>query len=220
MPRKKPAIDSYPITRFTGIETKYSPIDQKLGTLKKADGTNVVPLGQLSFGPNWQYAFNLSTFAAQITAALSGADVTKVHFVTVAKNGCTFLVAWDLKNARPQGIWQVIGEGNPFVPSSPDSVVTPGSQNHTESITFTGATGTARTVTLLVNGALSQPGDRIVIEASFPATLGFTMNFYSLTKASTALATISADGVDTTATLEFVLNASYQWEYLTAKSPA
>lgn len=220
MPRKKPALESKPITRFAGIETKYSSIDEKPGSLRKADGTNVVPLGAISFGPNWQPGFNLSTLAAQITAALSGADQTKVHFVTISGNGCTLLVAWDLKNARPQGIWEIEGEGNPFNVQTPISYVNPSANNHTEDILFAGSAAISRSVVLNLNPSGSTVGDRIVINADFPAVAGMVINFYSLSTSNVALAQFTTDGSTLSGVFEFVFNTGLAWEYLEAKAPS
>ena len=221
MPRKKPVTESKPITRFTGIETKISSIDQKLGTLKKADGTNVVPLGQISFGPNWQSAFGLSTLGTQIQAVLvaAGANAAKVHFVTVAGGGCEFLIAWDMANNRPQGAWQVSGEGNPFQAETPSTTVIPTANNHTQDIAFSGG-GLARTVILSLNPSGSLAGDRIVVDCTWPAIAGIVTKFYSLSAVGTLLAQYTTDGVTLSGAFEFVFNNSSQWEYLEAQAPA
>jgi len=220
MPRKKSPLESFHIRRFTGIETKVGAIEQQLGTLRRADATNAVPLGEISFGPNWQSAFGLSNLATQITAALSGADVTKVHFVTVAGGGSTFLVAWDLANARPQGIWNVTGNGSPFAVAPTVSTVAPQSSNHTEKITFTGG-AVPRSVTII--DLARSTGDRCVIDCILPAVAGIAISFFdnaAYTAAGAALAVFTTDGSALSATLEFVFNSAGAWEYLEAQAPS
>ena len=224
MPRKKPALESFQIKRFTGIETKYSDITMKRGTLKVADGVNLVPMGQMSFGPNWQPGFGLSTLAAQITAALAGADATKVHFVTIASNGVTLLVAWDLKNARPQGMCTVAGVGNPFALETSTSQVIPMANLHTEDIIMSGP-GLVRSVVLNLNPNGSVNGDRITVYATFPTALGalvqnVVIKFYNQSVLNTPLAQYTTDGQATSGTFGFVFNASSAWEYLESQVPA
>lgn len=108
-------IQSIKIRDFTGISTKINATDTPPGTLFRADGVNTVPAKAISFGPNWQTAWGMSDLGSAITTALAGADTTKTHFVTVAFSTTKFLVAWDLANNRPQGIWHVAGTSNPFV---------------------------------------------------------------------------------------------------------
>lgn len=104
---------TFPVRSFSGIETKYSSEDQDRGTLRKAAGVVPVPAGALTSGPNWQAAWGLSTFATSAATALSGATVSKVHFLTVTRSGQILLVAWEITAARPRGIWHVGGSGDP-----------------------------------------------------------------------------------------------------------
>ncbi len=104
---------TFPVRKFSGIETKFSSEDQDRGTLRRADGVVCVPNGALTTGPSWAAAWGLDTLGASITTALSGADAAKVHFVTVAKGGHTLLIAWDLAASRPRMIAHVEGVGDP-----------------------------------------------------------------------------------------------------------
>ncbi len=221
MPRKqRSSLKSFPIKRFSGMETKYSPITQKPGTLRYADGVNVVPLGNLSFGPNWQPAWGLTNFAALVTAALAGAEANQVHFVEVSNAGSTLLVAWDLKNNRPQGIWHVIGSGNPFATSTTTTNLTPTAHNHTANVSFTGG---ALPRDVIISDVGRTAGDRCVVDCTFPAVSGIVVSFYDSNQFNLdlfPLAVFTTDGVTLSGTFEFVFNPSGAWEYLQAQAPS
>lgn len=108
-PTKPLQIDS-----FSGIQTLLSPTEAPLGALCVADAVVGVPVKALSFGPYWQTAWGQSGLSAAIIAALvSVGPPAAVNFVTLTRSGYTFLIAWDSVAARPRGIWQVAGTGNP-----------------------------------------------------------------------------------------------------------
>jgi hypothetical protein len=108
---------SLTIGSFYGVATKGIGVASKPGTLRIADGANVAPVGSLSFGPKWGQTWGLSaSYQATIDTALAGATTNKVHFITLAANGHTFLVAWEYQNSsasRARGIWHVVGTGDP-----------------------------------------------------------------------------------------------------------
>lgn len=118
------ATQSFSIPRFSGIESEISGTDQERGTLRRADGVNIVPQGAISFGPSWSQAWGQGTLSTAIATALSGATASKVHFVTLTRSGYTFLIAWQYTEARPRGIWQVAGTGDPSLSAASGSSVT------------------------------------------------------------------------------------------------
>lgn len=119
-------IQSVKIRNFTGIESKVSETDTPPGTLTRADGVNTVPQGALSFGPSWKAAWGESALAADIATALAGAPANQVDFVTLTRNGYTFLIAWEITAARPRGIWHVAGISDPsFSATSGATVAAP-----------------------------------------------------------------------------------------------
>lgn len=117
-------IQTLPIRSFSGIETKTNSVDQPPGSLRRADGLNTVPAGALSFGPRWRTAWSKGQLGENIADALAGATADRVHFVTVALGGTTFLIAWNLTANRPRGIWHVEGTGDPDFTSLGAAVIT------------------------------------------------------------------------------------------------
>lgn len=121
-------IQSLQIDSFSGISTLISPTNQKPGTMAVADAVVGVPEGALSFGPYWRTAWGQTALATAIATALSAyGPPAAVNFVTLTRSGYTFLIAWDSVAARPRGIWQVAGTGNPdFTKGSGSSVASQG----------------------------------------------------------------------------------------------
>ncbi len=75
--------------------------------MRKADGVLCSPAGAIVGGPAWALAWAQDGLTAAITAALSGADSAKVHFVTLTRGASVFLIAWDMAASRSIGVFYV-----------------------------------------------------------------------------------------------------------------
>ena len=121
---------SFHIRRFSGIETKYEASDQDRGTLRRAVGVMLAPLGAVCTGPVWNTLWqSADSCGANIAAALTtaGANASKVHFITITRSSEVLLVAWDMNGVTPRGIWHVGTGKNPksFNSTSASTIATP-----------------------------------------------------------------------------------------------
>lgn len=137
-------IKSAPVRSFSGLNSLVNETDLPLGTLvNNADCVNIFPRAAITFGPNWGTAWGRTTLSANIETALSGADTAKSHFVTLTRSGCTFLIAYDLANHRPRGIFHVAGIVDPsFSSGSGSSISAPSTspyRNYTAGLNFYGS---------------------------------------------------------------------------------
>lgn len=98
---------TFTIRRFNGVRNSVESSDATRGAMRKAEGCLITPAGAVVGGPAWASLWSLTGLATTIATALSGADGTKVHFVTITRGGLTFLVAWDLAAARSRGMFYV-----------------------------------------------------------------------------------------------------------------
>lgn len=102
-------MEHFQIPNFRPTETKTDASDADRTVLRRAEGVVAVPLGTLSGGPTWKPLWGLSTLGTQIAAALSGANASNAHFVTVTRGDHTLLVCWSLARSEPLGIFHVAG---------------------------------------------------------------------------------------------------------------
>lgn len=98
---------TFTIRRFNGVRNSVESSDASRGAMRKAEGCLITPAGAIVGGPAWASLWSLTGLASTIATALSGADNTKVHFVTITRGGLTFLVAWDLAAGRSRGMFYV-----------------------------------------------------------------------------------------------------------------
>lgn len=142
MPSQK--ISTIQVRNFSGLNSLVNETDLPPGSLvNNADSVNIFPKSAITFGPTWGTAWGRTTLGTNIATALSGADVTKTHFVTLTRSGYTFLIAWDLANSRSRGIWHVAGIGDPsFSSGSGGSITAPSTapyRNYTAGLNFYGS---------------------------------------------------------------------------------
>lgn len=104
-------MEYFTIRNFRPIEAKESATDQDRSVMRLCEGVLPFPQGALCAGPEWKSLWGLNELGTEITNALTGdtAATDKAHFVTVSKNGHTFLVCWSLDQARPLGFFYVGG---------------------------------------------------------------------------------------------------------------
>lgn len=102
-------MEYFSIPNFRPIETKEDATDQDRGALRICEGLAPYPQGALCAGPEWKSLWGLSSLGGDIETALTGANAAKAHFVTVAKNGHTFLVCWSLQASRALGFFYLSG---------------------------------------------------------------------------------------------------------------
>jgi hypothetical protein len=117
---------TFTIRRFNGVRNSVESSDATRGAMRKAEGCLITPAGALVGGPAWASLWSITGLAATIATALSGADATKVHFVTLTRGGLTFLVAWDLAAGRSRGMFYVSGtETDPTAATGSVTVAAP-----------------------------------------------------------------------------------------------
>lgn len=111
--------------------------------------------------------------------------------------------------------------------ASGDVTVTPQSSNHVAKINYSGAAG-SRNVILSTNRQVPsggtivcQRGDRIIVNATFDATVGIALTFHNATLIGPVIpsAAFTSDGVNLNIVIEFVYDGT-QWQYLRAQIPA
>lgn len=102
-------MEMFPIRGFRPIEGKEDSTDQDRTVLRTCEGLVPFPQGALCAGPEWKLLWGQSAIKTDIEAVLAGADVTKAHFVTVAKNGHTFLCCWSMSAHRALGWFYLSG---------------------------------------------------------------------------------------------------------------
>lgn len=117
-------METFSIRNFRPIEAKEDATDQDRGVLRICEGFAPYPQGALCAGPQWKSLWGKIALGTDIETALAGADATKAHFVTVAKNGHTALVCWSLLLHRCLGFFWVAGGTNTDLDSTGAVVIT------------------------------------------------------------------------------------------------
>lgn len=100
-------MEHFHIRAFRPTETKTDNVDQDRTVLRLCDGFISVPLGTLSSGPEWKPFWGITGLTALMATALSGADGTKAHFVTVRRGNHVLVVVWSLASTSPLGAFYV-----------------------------------------------------------------------------------------------------------------
>jgi hypothetical protein len=115
-------MNEFHIRRFSGIETKYSEVDQDRGTLRVARNVMLVPTGAMTIPPwqsvvfAWPGAAGTSLMVAVKNTLVSASAATgNVHFVLAGYSLNQFLCAVTFNGTACTcvGIWQVSSDGTP-----------------------------------------------------------------------------------------------------------
>ena len=107
MKSKYPPIQTFSIRKFIGIRNTNESTDLPRGSMRKAEGVLLTPRGGIMGGPAWAATWSITTLATTAASVLTGADATKVHFITITRGTSVFLVAWDLAAGRSRGMFYV-----------------------------------------------------------------------------------------------------------------
>lgn len=100
-------MQTFTIRRFNGVRNSVESSDASRGAMRKAEGCLITPAGAVVGGPAWESLWSATGLAATIATALTGANTSKVHFITITRGSSRFLVAWDLASARSRGVFYV-----------------------------------------------------------------------------------------------------------------
>lgn len=100
-------MEFFSIRTFRPFETKSENTDQDRPTMRLLDGLLALPIGALSSGPEWKQFWGIDDLPTLVATALSGANNTKAHFVTITRGNHVVIVVWSLSLSKPLGCFYV-----------------------------------------------------------------------------------------------------------------
>lgn len=100
-------MENFQIRAFKPGEKREDSADEDRTVLRLCEGFLAVPNFALCSGPQWKSLWGQTDIPTAMATALSGADASKAHFVSVARGNHVFLIVWSKVTSTPLGVFYV-----------------------------------------------------------------------------------------------------------------